>query len=161
MTVPTKKEVVTQMAETLVGKCHVSDAPQYVGEWEPLYEDLRRQFEGAYRVFELEFDHEIATSVDDLRNARKSLGSAETNFSSACEQLRKTLEAKIEKAAMDRRLEAVERENNAKRLKMAQPDLRQKSKRAKVALTGGEEVSVAEWPGRIDQRRHCSRRGSD
>ena len=147
MTVSDRKEVVTRLAERLVGDCRVSDSPKYVGEWQPLYDDLRRQFESAYRVFELEFDHETGTSLDEFRQARDDMQSAEAAFDEICDRQLEALKSKIEKAALDRRRESVERESDARRLRTENPHLLRKLRRQRVVLTGGEETAIPEWPG--------------
>lgn len=147
MIAPSRKELVTRLAERLVGECGVSDSPKYVGEWEPLYDDLRRQFEGAYRVFELEFDHSVATLLEEVRRGSEDVESAQADFIRACDVHLETLESRVGKAAMDRRRESSERKDDAARLRAERPGLLRKLRRARVALTGGEDVAVADWPG--------------
>lgn len=146
MIASTRKETVARMAERLVAACQVSDS-RYVGQWEPLYEDLRRQFESAYRVFELEFDHEIAGPLDDFRHARDDMESADARFNEICGHQLDALRSKIERAALHRRRESVEREREAGRLGAGRPDLLRKVRRTRVALTGAEDAFVPEWPG--------------
>lgn len=147
MIAPSRKELVTRLAERLAGECEVSDSPKYVGEWEPLYDDLRRQFEDAYRVFELEFDHDVAALLEEFRRGRNDVKSAQADFIRACDAHLEALESRVGKAAMDRRRESSERKDDAARLRVERTDLLRKLRRARVALTGGENVAVADWPG--------------